>query len=217
MNKCLIYYTNIEKVCWEQIKTHINSLSIRDKDKILSLKTDHDKCASLIGRLLLFHIVQINNPSTQYNLRDVLFSINGRPYFRNSKFDFNISHSGAIVSCGYFSEGFIGIDVEKITPININEYHSVLSTKEIKCLNKKDNNIEYFYKVWTIKESVLKANGVGLLYDLKSIIIKSKSSIINNKVWFNYVFHLEENYYLAVSTNNKTYPSLQYINLESII
>jgi 4'-phosphopantetheinyl transferase len=195
----------------------MDSLSVRDQNKIRSLKTEHDKCASLIGRLLLSHIIQNNTLLNQYNLRDIIFSINGRPYFGNSDFDFNISHSGVIVSCGYFSKGFIGIDIEKIVPINISEYYSILSVKEIKELNNEEDSINRFYKIWTIKESVIKANGVGSLCDFKNIVIQNKYVILENKIWFNYTFHLEENYYLAISTSNKTRPLLQYVNLESII
>lgn len=90
---------------------------------------------------------------------------NGKPYFVNRPdICFNVSHSDNAVICA-FSQEEVGCDIEKVADRNIeiakrffteseNEY--IFSAKEI------SEQSQRFFRLWTLKESLLKCTGKGL-------------------------------------------------------
>ena len=114
----------------------------------------------------------------------------------NNNIQFNVSHSGdfAIFAINLFNE--IGVDIEKIdnTINHLEIADNYFSTDEIEFLNisvSQNEIAEKFFRIWTRKESLLKAIGIGLLPDLKKI------SVIENRFHDN---ELSPN--LKASTNN---------------
>lgn len=100
----------------------------------------------------------------------------------NNNIQFNISHSGNLViyALNLFNE--IGVDVEKIdnTINHLEIADNYFSTDEIEFLNisvSQNEIAEKFFRIWTRKESLLKAIGIGLLPDLKKI------SVIENRFY----------------------------------
>ncbi|OQX76898.1 MAG: hypothetical protein B6D64_09075 [Bacteroidetes bacterium 4484_276] len=85
---------------------------------------------------------------------------------------FNISHSGKWVVCAV-SEKEVGIDVEKIRKINFNVARRFFSTTEVDQLFSlpEKAQLNYFFDLWTLKESYLKALGTGLTKPLSSFTV----------------------------------------------
>ena len=82
-------------------------------------------------------------------------------------FDFNISHSGDYAVLA-LSDGRVGIDVEKIRPVDFKIAEACFHGKELESFNfDPDKRPENFYRLWTLKESFIKAVGQGLSYPLK--------------------------------------------------
>ena len=112
----------------------------------------------LLGRILLLKLYRARtNCKSPPNID---YSSYGQPGFTKENYFFSISHSKDLVACS-FSENFrIGIDIEFIDPKReVNSIAKYLySDKEKKWSNEQ----EKFYIVWTLKESLLKANGLGL-------------------------------------------------------
>ena len=100
---------------------------------------------------------------------------NGKPYFPDApSVQFNLSHSGSVVMAAV-SDREVGCDVERIgeAPPGLakrffhpNEYAAVLS-----CQTDAER-IETFYRLWTLKESYLKATGTGMSVPLGSFEIR---------------------------------------------
>ena len=67
--------------------------------------------------------------------------------------DFNISHSGNLVICAA-ATGKIGIDVERIRLIDIDEFNQTLSEKQIRLIAESPDPLKMFYRIWAAKESV---------------------------------------------------------------
>lgn len=102
---------------------------------------------------------------------------NGKPYLRDYEgVFFNLSHSGDYVFLA-LSDMEVGCDVEEIEPpekftssrlpiarrfFNEKETAEILSRKDIVTQN------ELFFKIWTMKESFIKAKGGGLSIPLDS-------------------------------------------------
>jgi 4'-phosphopantetheinyl transferase len=83
-------------------------------------------------------------------------------------FHFSLSHSKTVAVVAITREGPIGVDVEDVRPIEEEVAATHFSAAEIADLNSLRGEawLAGFYRCWTRKEAVLKAEGVGLHRDL---------------------------------------------------
>jgi len=104
---------------------------------------------------------------------DIALEEKGRPYFPDSKEDFNISHSGALTAVSLVSgeKLRVGCDVELVKPragaIRIAE--KVFTAQErdyVVSASQKQNGHAAFFEVWTLKECYLKLKGLTV-FDMK--------------------------------------------------
>lgn len=101
--------------------------------------------------------------------------------------DFNVSHHGDWVVLAACSNGKIGIDVTtRDIPSGsiqdfINCFSSQLAEDEIQVLSKIEDmrrKLWLFFEIWCLKESYIKALGVGLHKDLKYVnFVSSKNDL----------------------------------------
>ncbi|MEO8231772.1 MAG: 4'-phosphopantetheinyl transferase superfamily protein [Ignavibacteriota bacterium] len=186
-------------------------------------KFNIDRSNFIVGRfwlrkLLSFYLQSI--PS------EIKLSLNqfGKPILdiaQHENLKFNLSHSGNLIIYSFCLNSEIGIDIEKIeTSINHLEIAEHYFTETEKSYLKKSNNskqlINRFFKIWTRKESLLKAIGTGLLLDLKQIDILNDqfyfnnytfaNKLSNNKLWYIKDLAIDDNYSAAIaySGNSKT-------------
>ncbi len=92
-----------------------------------------------------------------------------RPQFPFSDFDFNISHSGDWVAVILHisqpgEKSAVGIDIE--SPCKERPYLALLehfaSAEEIHWFQQQTNPKSAFYRIWCLREAVLKSQGVGI-------------------------------------------------------
>ncbi len=92
------------------------------------------------------------------------FGPQGKPYVSgHPEIRFSLSHSGGKVIAA-FAEEEIGCDIEKIRPANLNVARRFFSEEERKLLeDAKDEETRnvLFFRIWTAKESYIKAIGRG--------------------------------------------------------
>lgn len=165
-----IYTFNIkEKICENTFNKLLDYVSPRKKNKIMRFKFIEDAKRSLLGDLLVRHAI-----CTQLNLKNyqLEFDMNeyGKPFLVYPKnLFFNISHSGDWVVCA-IDKNPVGIDVETIKPIDYSIAKRFFTTKEFSDLmaRNSEDRLNYFYKLWTLKESYIKAIGKGLSISLNS-------------------------------------------------
>lgn len=101
----------------------------------------------------------------------------GKPSIKNlSDFCFNVSHSGKWIVCAIDDEE-IGIDIEEMCPIDLKVADRFFSKPEIREMQFKlsSQKLSYFYSLWTLKESYIKAWGKGLSIPLDSFSLKINS------------------------------------------
>ena len=98
----------------------------------------------------------------------------GKPYLDGYQgIHFNVSHSGDIVACAV-SRSDVGIDVEHKRKVNLRvaeRFFSASEYQDLMALAEPDRQ-EYFFLLWTIKESYLKAIGSGLTKNLNSFTVQ---------------------------------------------
>jgi phosphopantetheinyl transferase len=87
------------------------------------------------------------------------YGLNGKPYLKNQSINFNISHSGDYVVLATANRE-IGVDIEKIAVYPDKVAIRCFTLPEREWMEQEGEN-EAFYRLWTAKESVMKASGLG--------------------------------------------------------
>ncbi len=172
-----------------------------------------DSLRTLFADLLIRHIIM---QETNLKNEEISFSANryGKPRLDNlPDFHFNLSHSGVWVVCAVDNQP-VGIDVEKIAPIDLDISKNYFSKDEHQDLLSKTDKISYFFTLWTLKESYIKIVGKGLSLPLNSfsirfldsneIRIKAEGKFLENKFFTRY--DIDKNYKMAVCTFHKSFP-----------
>lgn len=162
--------------------------------------------------------------------RDIKFRKNefGKPFLQKFKnIHFNISHSGDWIVCAINNKP-IGIDIEQIKEINYNVAKSVFSKKEYSDLIKKNGKekLEYFYSLWTLKESYIKSTGKGLSKTLDSFTVNFNNQEIileddENKNVFKNIYlkqyHIDNNHKMAICSLNRKQPlNVEILSFENL-
>ena len=127
-----------------------------------------------------------------------MIGLKGKPYLKKGSPFFSISHCDNIVVC-IISKCNVGIDIEGVKEVNKFIVNKALTQKEkIQLYSLKINKDEYFFRIWTLKEALLKNIGDGLSYGIKNIEFDIKDDITCNLKGFR--FKQEK-----VSIENKEY------------
>lgn len=198
------------------------SLSEEEKKYILHKKNHSLRCQSLTSITIAKQAIK-ETLCLEYNEFEIKRDDLSRPYIKLPQYntiDLNISHSGDYVVCAISSFGRIGIDIEETIPVDINISEGFLSKQELHYLsNAKINQSKLFYKYWTLKESYLKAIGIGLIDSITELnigkltfnnnILKRE---INNEMWNFYNTPFKENYSLSLAFN-KPIQNITFIDL----
>ncbi len=121
---------------------------------------------TLLGRVMLGYLLKIHCGLDCYEL---FFNKNGKPYLKNRDLYFNISHSGNYIVCA-LDANEIGCDVQAVIAYNPRVASRFFCQAETDYINRCENREEIFFRLWALKESILKAKGGSIadgldLYD----------------------------------------------------
>ena len=134
-------------------------------DKARQTKADgfrfaRDKRLSVgAGALLLYALHTHNVRETS-----IVLDANGKPYLaENGNVFFNLSHSGQMVMCAV-SDREVGCDVEEKAAFDPALAAYVMTKEELRYIDAahEEARQDIFYRLWTLKESYMKATGLGL-------------------------------------------------------
>ncbi len=151
----------------------------------------------------------------------------GKPFLKDySNFYFNLTHSGCWVACAVDSSP-IGVDVEEIQTIDFNIAKSYYFSEEYADFIKKPegDKLEFFFDLWTLKESYMKAAGKGFSIPLQSFCVKIETDgirLLETRDEFNRCFFkqydIDKGYKMAVcAANDRFSESVAITTLEGII
>ncbi len=118
-----------------------------------------------------------------------------RPYLPNSNIDFNISHAGNYVICALACDVRLGIDIEDRKEVDFDDFTRTMNSHQWKTILTSPDAIAKFFEYWSIKESVIKADGRGLSIPLTEITIHSETVTYADKTWYVKPFILERDHY----------------------
>ena len=111
--------------------------------------------------------------------------------------------------------GAVGIDIEKIRAINIDDFSQYIP--EVANLHKKHDTDPghvntLFFDCWTQKEAVLKGSGKGLLAPLEQVAIKEGMAFFYETTWFIKKLPIAEGYCCHIATDKLS----EHVAIESM-
>ena len=195
-----IFYSKINRTFpkqkWVQ---YINLLPPGLKEKTLRYKRWQDQQRHLIGKLLLRESFKIYDLPSD-SLKNITYNTYERPFLKEG-IDFNISHSGEYVILAIGQDIRLGVDIEKIVPVDFTHFTSVMTARQWEIIKKSDNPYPMFFMYWTMKESVIKADSRGLSVPLKHLEIQGNRVEYDSQTWYLNKLPIDENYQAFLSTN----------------
>lgn len=194
---------NYSKMLHELLPTQynlvLNNLPPAIIEKNMSYRKWEDRHLNLIGVLLLLDsIKQIGYNKSLLAL--MKYDQYGKPYI-NNEINFNISHSGNYVICAISDDTKLGIDIEQIKPINFIEFNHTMTQKQWDVIKSSEVPTEMFFKYWSMKESVIKADSRGLSIPLKEILITDNIAMCFNEKWHLFELNIDRHYISYLATD----------------
>ncbi len=166
--------------------------------------------ADVLVRSVIANELKVSNKAIEFKENKY-----GKPFLkRNCDLYFNASHSGDWIVCAVDNQP-IGIDIEKIWPVELEIAAQFFSDEEYRMLLAKspEDQQHFFFDLWTLKESYIKAVGKGLSLPLKSftVIFLEKSEMViksDNKLanWNLKQYNLDPEYIMSVCAAHKAFP-----------
>jgi 4'-phosphopantetheinyl transferase len=195
-----IYYSLLSQPLTASFRQNAFALLLPgDLDKINRYKFWQDRDTTLMGKLLLrkglLDFDRANHP-----LHAIKYTANNKPYL-DDDIHFNVSHSGLLTVVALSDTDDIGIDVEKIEPVNPADFVYCFTESEYRQILALPDPTKTFYQLWTRKEAFLKAIGTGL--SLSPAQVDARSNISwNNITWFLHQINLNDSYICHLASTN---------------
>jgi 4'-phosphopantetheinyl transferase len=158
-----------------------------------------DRQAVLFGKLLLAE--GLKRMAYPAHLKDLVWDVSGRP-FLGGGMDFNISHSGEYVVCALCREGRVGIDIEKIRPIDVTDFQGQMTPRQWEAIVASECPEDTFFRLWTQKEAVIKADGGGMAIPLDIIVMEGGKAFLDDAVWTVKEVRIADGYRCFLATNS---------------
>jgi 4'-phosphopantetheinyl transferase len=158
------------------------------KAKCLAYRKEEDRLRSMCAGLLMRRYLNVTKDE------DIIIRPSGRPELASGHPIFSLSHSGALCAIA-IAEDNLGLDLEHLgrKTGGGSLAHKVLTPMEYKIFTQRLDDPEFFFSIWTRKESVMKATGQGLAMDPGnfSVIPLAKSDhFIQGKTWYFQTFEV---------------------------
>jgi 4'-phosphopantetheinyl transferase len=135
-----------------------------------------------------------------------------RPYLPNSSVDFNISHAGNYVICALGSNLKLGVDVENRKEVDFDDFTRTMNPTQWNQILAAADPVAEFFKYWSIKESVIKADGRGLSIPLTEIIIHPDTVSYSDQSWHIKPFQLDPEHFGCLASDRE----ITELNIEQI-
>lgn len=206
-NDLFVWVMELSSFSKKEVSRLFNFLSMEEKNKANNYHFEIDRNRFIIGRAVLKILI---SKYTRRNVHSIHFGFNAsrKPFLvpNNNNLQFNLSHSGELITIAFRFDGVkIGIDIEMIDP----SYDYNLVLRDYFTENEKALISEFgypaFFKIWTRKEALFKAEGIGLTDEMRWISVLRKKGMNSlkafNQTFFCKTMHYNLKYYLSIVSN----------------
>jgi 4'-phosphopantetheinyl transferase len=203
MNQPKIYYIPLSEISDQEFfRYYHTNLSEEDRGIIGKYSVKRLK-EYVVGRALLKLALKLEM-GLDIEILKLAKNPYGKPFLEEYEdIHFNISHSEDLVMVILSDTSPVGLDVEFVGKDYLDVMDEVFSIEEIKHIQSystKEEMIYSFFKLWTKKEAIIKADGRGFSYPLKKLQFSSvddTNGFING--WWFHTFPLEEDYLVSIA------------------
>lgn len=169
-----------------------SSIALEEKERIQKFLFKADAKASVAGCLMIRKFAHLAT-GEPYDEISINRTEAGRPYLNNTKYhlDFNVSHQGNFtVLAGEIKNDInVGVDIMKFeykTGFELSKLFRLMknsfTTEEWKTIlapHSDEKKSAMFFRHWCLKESYVKAIGVGICMDLQNISFQLNSDTLS--------------------------------------
>lgn len=198
-----VYYAFTDFLPEGRLDDLITTLSERNQSKWAGYKRREDKLLLLSSSALLAKVL-LENGYPDYKLCGLQYTEEGRPFFPDAPFDFNISHTERCTAVAFSENGRVGIDIETIKEVDFSDFDLVFTKEVWDKIHASKNENQMFHHFWTQLESAVKADGRGLSnISFKNTILRNDQVILDGKVWFSHHQDFDPSITCCVTSNKR--------------
>lgn len=168
-----VWLTRPEDVAPNVLKTYVALMTTGERERWQRYRFEKDRTLHLIARALvrttLSRYADVPPDAWRFEAGE-----HGRPSISSprSGLSFNLAHTAGLVACAVSRETEVGVDVERLSAERVSPELSrrVFSEREVEALDRLPpaEQPDRFFDLWTLKESYIKARGLGLAIPLRS-------------------------------------------------
>ncbi|MDW3194551.1 MAG: 4'-phosphopantetheinyl transferase superfamily protein [Cytophagales bacterium] len=162
-----------------------------------------DRHLHLFGKILLIRLAIEFGIGSQV-LSQLAYTKHDRPYLEG-EVDFNISHTGTTVACAITRGAKVGLDIERFSEVEISDFGRIHNSEQWNQIKLAKDPQKAFFDFWTVKESVIKADGKGLSIPLDQILIDQNRAFQGNHQWYLQRLDLEDTMACCVASDQKEF------------
>lgn len=189
-------------------------LTAAERDRYGRFRRDVDRRMFLLGRVMARSIVgrALGTSPVAWPWRE---GPRGRPEIDipDCPMAFNIAHSGGLVACAFSWTGEVGVDIEdrrraRLDPDMVTRCCSPAEAADVRS-REGDRWRDRFLQYWTLKESYLKARGLGVAVHLADLNFSLRDDVVrfepvgslagSDPRWAFELISLHADHYLAVA------------------
>jgi 4'-phosphopantetheinyl transferase len=183
------------------LAAHIEILDLPERERMQRFHFAPDRARYAVAHANLRTILgsYLHQPAGSVRFHDNEF---GKPELDHTdpspSFHFNLSHSRSIALLAVTNGGPVGVDVEEVRPIEPEVADTHFSASERSQLRELQGDawLAGFYRCWTRKEAILKAEGVGLSHALDSFAVsllpEETAELLETRKPFRYPWRLHD-------------------------
>ncbi len=206
-------YSFLHQTDEQQLEKEFALLPAHITEPVYRYKNPADRTGRMISRILLETLIKKYFPYQGFSWNRYRKDALAKPYFEGSDIHFSSSHHEGISFVCITSGSSCGIDSELLKPVDPLLYADFLHHREKDLITNCEDPAQSFYKIWTRKEAVLKASGLGICCELNSIDAHTDTVIANNSLYYTMPITLSGN----IITHLATPEIITALHLEEII
>lgn len=190
----------------------LKSVSAFRTEKAVRFKRQSDRALSLGAGLLLSAALKKHGIDEKY--AGHIENACGKPYLEScTDIYYNLSHSGSMAMC-VLSNAETGCDIELLTEPDMRIAEKFFTDKEREYIAAAPDLRRAFFEIWTLKESLIKATGLGLTLPLNSFTVLPGRCCCLSRKKYHFAQIPHSDYSIAVCGENDLLDiSVEYITL----